>query len=127
MKSLIATALILAGSLTGSLAHANSNCDKPRDDFDGLYCLNKVYLEADKDLNSVYKELVGKLDAAGKGRLKSGQLSWIDERNSRCSRNDGGAFYVNLRCATETTISRVQFLQDRLRECKSSGCQQSKL
>ena len=123
MKHLIAAALVLASTF----AQANTNCDQPRDDFDGLYCLNKVYLEADKDLNGVYKELVGKLDTAGKAKLKSGQLAWIEDRNSRCSRRETNAFYVNLRCATETTISRVQFLQDRLRECKSSGCLPSKL
>jgi hypothetical protein len=32
-------------------ASAESACDKPRDDFDGIYCLNKIYLEADKELN----------------------------------------------------------------------------
>lgn len=122
-KHLIAAALALASTF----AHANSDCDQPRDDFDGLYCLNKVYLEADKELNGFYKDLVGKLDTAGKARLKSGQLAWIEDRNSRCSRREDSAFYVNLRCATETTISRVQFLQDRLRECKSSGCLPSKL
>ena len=45
MKHLIAAALALASTF----AQANTNCDQPRDDFDGLYCLNKVYLEADKD------------------------------------------------------------------------------
>jgi uncharacterized protein YecT (DUF1311 family) len=108
-------------------AQANSACDKPKKDFDGLYCLNKVYQEADNELNSTYGKLAGKLDVDGKKRLKAGQLQWIDERNDNCSRHEGSAFYVNLECATGTTVKRAQFLQDRLRECVSAGCQNSKL
>ena len=119
--------LFVALFATAGLAQANSACDKPRDDFDGLYCLNKVYQEADKDLNDEYKKLSAKLDAAGKSALKTGQLQWISERNANCSRRAGSNFYVNLNCATKTTISRVQFLQDRLRECNSAGCMNSKL
>jgi len=44
-----------------------------------------------------------------------------------CCWRGKGAFYVNLQCATGTTIKRSQFLQDRLRECTSAGCQNSKL
>jgi len=46
-------------------AHANSACDKPHNDFDGLYCLDKVYQQADVDLNAAYTSLHGKLDSAG--------------------------------------------------------------
>ena len=110
-----------------SAALANSACDKPRNDFDGLYCLNKVYQEADKELNENYKKLNEKLDDAGRKVLKAGQLAWMRERNQNCSRHEGEQFYVNLDCAADTTINRSQFLQDRLRECLSSGCQNSKL
>lgn len=106
---------------------ANSNCDKPVNDFDGLYCLNKVYSEADKELNERYRELVPLLDTSGKSALKQSQLSWMKQRNSLCSRREGRAFFVNLVCATDKTIERAQFLQSRLRECKSSGCLNSKL
>lgn len=117
-------ALILCFS---SLAFANSACDQPKDDFDGLYCLNKVYQEADRELNENYKKLSGQLDAEGKKALKSGQLVWLEERNTSCSRREPSGFYVNLNCATGTTVKRLQFLQDRIRECASSGCQNSKL
>jgi uncharacterized protein YecT (DUF1311 family) len=117
-------ALLLGASGT---ALGNSACDKPRDDFDGLYCLNKVYQEADRELNEHYKNLSAKLDKDGKAALKAGQLAWIDDRNQRCSRRDDSGFYVNLNCASTTTIQRSQFLQDRLRECVSAGCQNSKL
>ncbi len=121
-KFMLALLLCASGS-----AFANSACDTPRNDFDGLYCLNKVYQEADKELNANYKKLAAKLDANGKQSLKSSQLSWINERNQSCSKKDSSGFYVNLDCATHTTIERAQFLQDRVRECVSAGCQNSKL
>lgn len=123
MKTLVAAVLLCAAGA----AQANSACDQPKQDFDGLYCLNKVYQEADTELNANYGKLAAKLDADGKKRLKAGQLNWIEERNSACSRRDGTAFYVNLQCATGTTIKRSQFLQNRVRECVSAGCQNSKL
>jgi uncharacterized protein YecT (DUF1311 family) len=123
MKRLVLAILLCAAGA----AQANSACDKPKDDFDGLYCLNKVYQEADKELNDNYGKLSSKLDAEGKQRLKAGQLNWIEQRNSNCSKREGNAFFVNLRCATGTTIERSQFLQNRVRECVSAGCQNSKL
>lgn len=119
--------LLVTTAAFSNVALANSACDKPRDDFDGLYCMNKVYQEADAELNSNYKKLMAKLDAAGSAALKKGQLAWMEERNSSCSKKDSQGFFVNLNCATKQTISRAQFLQDRYRECVSSGCQNSKL
>ncbi len=61
--------------LTAGPVMANSVCDKPRDDFDGLYCLNKVYQQADADLNATYGQLKPKLDSSGQAALRAGQLS----------------------------------------------------
>lgn len=119
--------LCFAAALFSIAAFGTSVCDKPRDDFDGLYCLNKVYHEADAELNVNYKKLLAKLDANGAATLKKGQLAWIEQRNMSCSKRDAEGFFVNLRCATTQTINRAQFLQDRYRECVSSGCQNSKL
>ena len=123
MKTLLLT---IAMCLIGN-AYAGSACDNPKNDFDGLYCLNKIYQESDKELNSNYKVLLPFLDKNGKTQLKRGQLSWMRERNSECSRHDDAGFFINLDCAADTTIQRAQFLQDRIRECKSSGCLNSRL
>lgn len=103
------------------------NCDNPSNDFDGLYCLDKIYLAADKDLNTAYKTLKSQLDGQGKDALGAGELVWMENRDRQCSQRQGGEFFVNLDCATKTTIERLHFLQDRIRECTSSGCQNSKL
>ncbi len=119
--------LIAALWMVSVPAFADSNCNQPKDDFDGLYCLNKVYIQADKDLNENYGKLMSKLDPAGKTLLKQGQLSWIDNRNQRCSYRNEKGFFVNLGCATSTTIARTKFLSDRYRECISAGCFNNKL
>lgn len=123
MKGLIALALL---AVSGA-AFANSACDRVTDDFDGLYCLNKVYQQADVDLNAAFKTLNGKLDTAGKAALKSGKLAWMRQRNEECSMRKDDGFYVDLDCASRTTIERTRFLQDRVRECVSSGCRNSRL
>src|SRR5690606_2297682 len=92
--SLLKKLLAIAALALPTLALANSNCDKPINDFDGLYCLNKVYGEADKELNERYQELVPLLDAPGKAALKRGQIAWMKQRNSQCSRREGNSFFV---------------------------------
>ena len=125
MRHLIIAGLLL---LPGAAFAGNaSNCDRPKNNFDDLYCLNKVYQETDNQLNAAFQKLSAKLNAEGKAKLKRGQLAWIRERNENCSESRGSEFLVNLRCATDTTRERLQFLQDRHRECVSSGCRNSML
>jgi len=85
---------------------APSACDQPRGDVDGLYYLNKVYLQADKDLNESYGELVLRLDPGGKTKLKKSQLACSESRNGSCSYHDERGYYFDLKCVTDTTIER---------------------
>jgi uncharacterized protein YecT (DUF1311 family) len=119
--------LALLALLAAGPAFANSACDHVTNDFDGLYCLNKVYQQADADLNVAYKQLVGHLDGGGRAVLRKHQLQWMAERNVSCSMRKDQAFYVDLDCATRVTIDRTRFLQDRVRECVSAGCMNSRL
>jgi len=123
MKQYLISMLLL---LLSSSAMAD-NCNKPRDDFDSLYCLNKVYQEADKDLNKAYKKLKKLLKKSGRKKLKTSQLDWIKKRNNNCSFRRNGLFFVSLSCTTKTTIARTNVLLSRIRECKATGCQPSKL
>lgn len=117
---------IVLGLLSVQLAFAD-NCDNPRDDFDGLYCMNKIYMKADEELNSSFKELRLLLNADEKKALLKTQLQWIETRNSTCSMKNSQGFFVNLNCVKNTTIERTNILRDRIRECKATGCQLSKL
>ena len=104
-----------------------ADCTKTTSDYDVVYCGTKLYLEADKALNEVYHQLVGKLNTDGKQLVKTGQLAWIETRNHQCTETRGSTILVDLDCATRTTVERTQFLTDRQRECLSTGCMNSKL
>ncbi|OJS99969.1 lysozyme inhibitor LprI family protein [Marinobacter nauticus] len=119
--------LVFLFAVTISTTVLADDCDNPRDDFDGLYCLNKVYQEADRELNARYQELRGFLNSSEKSALKRTQLAWIDTRNSQCSFRRDGSFFVSLNCTTEMTVDRTNALEDRIRECRATGCQPSKL
>ena len=123
MKPLI---MMMTMLVSGSV-FAGAACNAPKNDFDGLYCLNKIYQEADDELNAGYQQLMGQLDETGRQILRAKQNTWIKVRNTMCSRHEEAHFYVDLSCATTTTIQRAQFIQDRLRECRSTGCLSSKL
>ncbi len=112
--------------LITSSANAD-NCDKPKNDFDDLYCMNKIFLQADKDLNKSYKKLRKHLKKKGKRKLKYSQRAWISDRNETCSLKKGIFFYVSIDCTAIMTIERTTFLANRIRECKATGCQLSKL
>ncbi len=118
------TLVILSVLSTSVLA---DNCDKPRDDFDGLYCLNKIYQESDKELNEAYTQLRKYLSPQEKSQLKKTQIKWIKQRNNNCSVRKNSHFYVSLSCTNKTTVSRTNTLKDRIRECKATGCLSSKL
>jgi uncharacterized protein YecT (DUF1311 family) len=118
-RSLIVAAVMLV-HVTG--ARGQSACDKPRNDFDGVYCLSKIYQQADQDLNDSYARLRQQLNPAEENELRSGRLAWLRNRDAECSRHEPEGFYVNLACATKVTIARNQFLENRYRECISSGC-----
>ena len=120
--------LVMAAFMTPMLSWGAQNCDKPINDFDDLYCLTKVYLEADKELNSSYGKLTKRLNTQQKATLKRGQLAWMRERNDQCSYHDNeNGFFVNMDCATHITTERVNFLNERLRECNAGSCRDSRL
>jgi uncharacterized protein YecT (DUF1311 family) len=122
----IALAVLLPAPGAGT-AFAGSACDKPRNDFDGLYCLNKVYQQSDQDLNVAFGELREKLDNAARDALRAGQIAWLQTRDQSCSKREGSAFFVNLAWATQMTIARTESPQRRYRECISSGCMNGRL
>lgn len=120
--------LTSAAFMIPMLSWGAENCDNPNNDFDSLYCLTKVYLQADKELNNSYNKLSKQLNKKQKSMLKRGQLAWIRDRDDRCSyHDDENGFFVNMGCATRTTTSRVNFLNERVRECNAGSCRDSRL
>jgi len=126
MKKLFLAALIVTGSMLGSLS-ASADCEHTKNDFDDVYCLSKNYINADADLNQDYGALAKQLDAEGKASLKKGQLAWMSQRNQSCGFAKDDGYYVDLDCAVTTTRNRTTFLKARLDECKAGTCQKDKI
>jgi uncharacterized protein YecT (DUF1311 family) len=122
MKNLAVLGLLIAGGwgLAGG-------CDNPGADFDYVYCATQLFVQTDKEINDVYRQLVGWLSAEGRTVLRTSQLAWIRSRNQQCTRVDAGSRTVNLDCATRMTQERTGFLKARIRECSSTGCVISRL
>ena len=119
--------LCAAGLGLMSVSVLADNCDNARNTFDEFYCKDKLYQQADKDLNKAYGELMNALPSASKKTLKSVQLEWMRARDSQCIEERDDEIVLLVNCRLRKTINQTNFLQDRLRECKSTGCQPSRL
>ncbi len=119
MKRTLVTLMLLACS-GAALA---DNCDVTRTTFDDVYCTNKLYADADRELNQNYQKLRGLLNARQKSTLKRSQLAWIRNRDAQCVDDNS----IDVGCRLSTTQERNNWLRERLRECKTVGCMSSRL
>lgn len=119
----LVTLLLLMALPLQSTARAQNSCNYPSGTFDQVYCVNKVTLQADAEMNVAYQKLLKRLSVSGQQLLRQTQRAWMAKRDSDCV--DGYTVYV--KCTHDMTVSRLNFLNDRLRECNSAGCQPSKL
>ncbi len=103
------------------------NCDRTRNTFDDIYCTNKIYANADAELNQNYQRLQKKLNANQKNLLKRSQIRWIRQRDTQCDTSDESSQSVNVDCRLRQTQERNHWLRERLRECQAVGCKTSML
>ena len=117
----------LAASMVPAGAHAAESCDVPKTGFDNVYCFAKVFMDLDRQLNDNYRALMTRLDPTQKQNLRDGQRQWMSKRDAACYRDEDNSNYVDITCALSTTRKRIQFLSDRLAECRATGCSVRKL
>ena len=86
-------------------------------------CAGKEYMEADAELNSVYRQLASKLETEGhRAALKAAQLAWIKYRDANCEfesyLNRGGTIYpvVYESCRARMTVDRTRELREMLKQ-----------
>lgn len=118
----VMTMSLPTGVATVAAAAGTSNCNRPNSDFDTIYCERKVFMQADNDLNAVYAKLRARLNTADQLSLRTGQRAWIRKRDDQCGRTDDENIRIDIKCAKRVTIDRTNWLNDRVRECTSSGC-----
>lgn len=74
-----------------------------------LSTMKKMFAEADEEINSVYKTVMSNLSAGAKGELKREQISWIKEKDNKCSSEDDEVKRFN--CLIEMTNERINQLK----------------
>ena len=67
------------------------------------------------------------LPSSARPTLKSVQLDWMRERDRASIDKRDGEIVLYVNCRLNRTVNQTNFLNDRLRECKSTGCQPSRL
>lgn len=120
-KSVFAVGFMIAYGFCNS-ALAADNCKDPQSQLAMNTCAAKEYEREDSKLNQLYKELVNKVDADKKSKLKEVQSAWIKYRDLQCdydsSAYQGGTIYslVLSTCLTQTTRQRNKDLKAMLEE-----------
>lgn len=113
--------LILSLLFTANAAFAATDaCEKFTTAYDRTYGSAKLFIESDKELNQVYKELKTHLKGDTSKALTLIQRNWIEYRDNQCSDREGT---IKVDCNYEVNRSRTEYLRDRLRECKTGNCQ----
>ena len=110
--------LLIAVAMCSSAAYAQSECDKYKTSYDKTYCFAKLFLESDKELNTVYGELRGQVKDPVRTQLTEVQRDWIKHRDAQCE--SSGA--INVNCNYRVNRDRAEYLRDRTRECKAGTC-----
>lgn len=113
----LAVALLLTTNYV-SLASADDGCDKYKNSYDVTFCYCKLFIESDKELNEVYKELKALLNDSLKKKLTEVQRDWMKYRNGACEDGEGT---IDVDCNYQVNKKRTEFLRDRLRECKTGN------
>jgi uncharacterized protein YecT (DUF1311 family) len=115
--------LALTPLLFTPLTHAAVNCANASDQATMNQCAGQDYKAADKELNTVYQQITGRLknNSDGKKLLVSAQRAWIGFRDAECkfsaSGVAGGSVYplIYSNCMTGVTKVRVEALKQYLK------------
>lgn len=120
MKFLAIVSLATSLFFSAQFAHAvdTDSCGKFKTSYDKTYCVAKLFLESDKELNAVYTELRKPLKEEIKQQLTGTQREWIKYRDASCERTGS----INVSCNYELNQARAEYLRDRVRECKTGNC-----
>lgn len=97
---------------------ADSPCEHFHNDYDKTYCMAKLFVESDNELNQVYNSLQAVLKKETQQQLKQVQRKWLKYRNNSCSETS----YIDVECNYDVNMKRTEYLRDRLRECKTGNC-----
>lgn len=102
-------------------AFAIGECDKYKTSYDRTYCYSRLFMESDKELNEVYKDLRDTLRDSVRRQLTETQRAWMKHRDQVCQPESGT---INVDCNYDLNRKRSDYLRDRLRECRAGTCRE---
>lgn len=98
--------------------HLTQQCEKYKTSYDQTYCVAKLFLASDDELNAVYKKLKGLTKGEAQTSLVKVQRDWIKYRNNACESHGT----IDVDCNYRVNRERTTALRDRLRECETGSC-----
>ncbi len=119
MKNFVQLFVVGVIVLMYSSVFAEGECDKFKSPYDVTYCYCKLFIESDKELNTVYKELKDGLKEEMKKKLTDIQRDWMKYRDNVCQDKPGT---IDVDCNYKVNKERTEYLRDRSRECKTGSC-----
>ena len=109
------------GAVLPVFAQDRTNCARGNSGVEQKRCARLAYEKADRELNSVWKEVISELNGNEKERLIDRQLAWIENRDITCDketkgnrRGSGYRVFLN-NCLRRVTTERSEFLRGYLR------------
>ena len=119
--------IICWASLTmwGGNAAYGDGCSNPTSSYDRTFCAAKKLMQSDQELNEVYKVLMRRIakDRGLVSKLKEVQNRWIVFRNNSCEAKGE----IDLECNYQVNRARIDYLNERIRECKGGACDKEKI
>ena len=85
LVSLCVAAAVVAVGARAQKERQIQPCESRGSQAEASACAHEEYKAADAELNKVYGQLAGVLDAEDKAQLKESELAWIKYRDSYCS------------------------------------------
>jgi len=61
-----------------------SECDRPQTSEEVAHCLGNELRQSDVKINDIYQQLIARLDATGRKKLRDEQRAWLKERDEVC-------------------------------------------
>ena len=119
MKRSCLVGMVAALLLSQSVMASPESCDRYNTSYDKTYCMAKLFVESDKELNNVYKALRNKISGNARNGLTQTQRNWIRYRDDACQPKAGT---IDVDCNYRVNRERTQYLRDRLRECNTGAC-----
>lgn len=120
---MVPIAAILMGCLWAASGYAGKqDCAEAVSTAEMQTCANRLYQEADAELNQVYRQLIAQLSAQRKTQLKASQQAWIAFRDKNAAFAagiaEGGsmASIVEVTELTAMTRSRTEQLRTYLKQ-----------